>query len=44
MKYYVVDTFANKVFEGNPAGVCVLDEWLSNDVMQKIAAGKKSNS
>jgi PhzF family phenazine biosynthesis protein len=37
MKYYVVDTFANEVFEGNPAGICVLDEWLSNDVMQKIA-------
>jgi len=37
VKYYVVDAFANKVFEGNPAGVCVMDEWLSNDLMQKIA-------
>ncbi|MNI00532.1 putative isomerase YddE [compost metagenome] len=37
MKYYVVDAFANKVFEGNPAGVCILDEWLPDDIMQKIA-------
>lgn len=25
MKYYVVDAFADHVFEGNPAGVCVLE-------------------
>jgi PhzF family phenazine biosynthesis protein len=37
MKYYVVDAFANKVFEGNPAGVCIMDAWLSDDMMQKIA-------
>lgn len=37
MKYYVVDAFADKVFEGNPAGVCVLDTWPSDDIMQKIA-------
>jgi PhzF family phenazine biosynthesis protein len=37
MNYYVVDAFAKKVFEGNPAGVCVMDKWLSDDVMQKIA-------
>ncbi|RKQ18385.1 PhzF family phenazine biosynthesis protein [Ureibacillus endophyticus] len=37
MKYYVVDAFADKVFEGNPAGVCILAEWISEDVMQKIA-------
>jgi PhzF family phenazine biosynthesis protein len=37
MKYYVVDAFADKVFEGNPAGVCVLDKWLSDDTMKKIA-------
>ena len=23
MRYYVVDAFAEKVFEGNPAGICV---------------------
>jgi PhzF family phenazine biosynthesis protein len=37
MKYFVVDAFAEKVFEGNPAGVCVMEEWLSDDLMQKIA-------
>lgn len=37
MKYYVVDAFAEKVFEGNPAGICVLDRWLPDGLMQKIA-------
>ncbi|NCD00116.1 MAG: PhzF family phenazine biosynthesis protein [Bacteroidia bacterium] len=37
MKYYVVDAFAEKLFEGNPAGVCVLDVWLSDEMMQNIA-------
>ncbi len=37
MKYYVVDAFAEKIFEGNPAGVCVMKDWLPDDTMQKIA-------
>ncbi len=37
MKYYVVDAFAEKVFEGNPAGVCILDRWLPDGLMQNIA-------
>ena len=37
MKYYVVDAFANKIFEGNPAGVCVMEKWLPVGLMQKIA-------
>ncbi|MEH7883762.1 PhzF family phenazine biosynthesis protein [Bacillus sp. JJ1609] len=37
MKYYVVDAFAENVFEGNPAGVCIMEEWLPDDIMQKIA-------
>lgn len=36
--YYVVDAFASEPFEGNPAGVCVLDDWISDDLMQRIAA------
>ena len=36
--YYVVDAFANRPFEGNPAGVCVLDEWIDDELMQRIAA------
>lgn len=38
MKYYVVDAFAERVFEGNPAGVCILDSWLPDERMQFIAA------
>lgn len=37
MNYYIVDAFAEEVFEGNPAAVFILDQWLSDDVMQKIA-------
>lgn len=37
MNYYVVDAFAEKVFEGNPAGVCIMEEWLSESTMQDIA-------
>ena len=38
MKYYVVDIFTDRLFGGNPAGVCLLDEWLDGSVMQSIAA------
>ncbi len=37
MKYFVVDAFAEKVFEGNPAGVCIMKDWISDELMQKIA-------
>lgn len=37
MKYHVVDAFAEKVFEGNPAGVCVPDRRLPDEMMQNIA-------
>lgn len=35
--YYHIDSFTQKLFEGNPAGVCILDSWLSDDLMLKIA-------
>jgi PhzF family phenazine biosynthesis protein len=35
---YQVDAFSDKVFQGNPAAVCPLTEWLADDVMLKIAA------
>lgn len=38
MKLYQVDAFTNQLFSGNPAGVCPLDEWLPDEVMQNIAA------
>jgi PhzF family phenazine biosynthesis protein len=34
---YQVDAFASRVFEGNPAAVCPLEEWLGDEVMQAIA-------
>src|SRR6478609_6717804 len=34
---YQVDAFANKIFSGNPAAVCPLNEWLSDELMQRIA-------
>lgn len=37
LKIYQIDAFANKVFEGNPAAVCPLEEWLDDELMQNIA-------
>ena len=36
--YYHVDAFTGMLFAGNPAGVCILPNFLSSDDMQKIAA------
>lgn len=36
-KIYQVDAFADKVFSGNPAAVCPLDQWLGDDTLRKIA-------
>ncbi len=36
-KIYQIDAFASALFKGNPAAVCVMDAWLSDDVMQSIA-------
>jgi len=38
MEYHVIDAFTDKLFSGNPAGVCLLDAWLPDKVMQNIAA------
>jgi PhzF family phenazine biosynthesis protein len=35
--YYHVDAFTSRMFAGNPAGVCPLQGWLSDETMQKIA-------
>lgn len=34
---YQVDAFTNQVFSGNPAAVCLLQEWLSFEQMLQIA-------
>lgn len=36
--FYQVDAFTSQPFGGNPAGVCVLDEWLSDETLHAIAA------
>lgn len=38
MNIFQVDAFTDKVFSGNPAAIVPLDQWLSKDVMQQIAA------
>ena len=37
IKIYQVDAFSNKLFCGNPAAVCMLNNWIDADIMQKIA-------
>lgn len=34
---FIVDAFTDTVFKGNPAAVCLLDEWLSDTTLQNIA-------
>jgi PhzF family phenazine biosynthesis protein len=36
--YYHVDSFTEKLFAGNPAGVCILSAFLADSTMQRIAA------
>jgi predicted PhzF superfamily epimerase YddE/YHI9 len=35
---YHIDAFADRVFGGNPAAVCPLNDWLSDEHLQAIAA------
>jgi PhzF family phenazine biosynthesis protein len=35
---YIVNAFSSGPFTGNPAAVCPLDRWLSDDQMQSIAS------
>ena len=34
---YQIDAFTNKLFGGNPAAVCPLDDWITDELMQNIA-------
>lgn len=36
VKQYIVDAFTDYVFGGNPAAVCVMESWLSDDMMMRI--------
>lgn len=35
---YQLDAFTDKIFKGNPAAVCILEEWLPDETLQSIAA------
>jgi PhzF family phenazine biosynthesis protein len=37
MKQYIVDAFTRKPFSGNPAAVCVMDNWPSEESMMNLA-------
>ncbi len=37
MEYFIVNAFAESYFSGNPAGVCVLENEISEELMQSIA-------
>lgn len=37
LPYHHVDVFTRKAFSGNPAGVCLLEEWLEDRALQAVA-------
>ena len=37
LKIYQIDAFTDKIFSGNPAAVCILKEWIGDELMQNIA-------
>ena len=37
MKTFIVDSFTNEIFRGNPAGVCITESELSDELMLNIA-------
>jgi PhzF family phenazine biosynthesis protein len=38
IRFYHIDAFADQVYAGNPAGVCFLDAWIDDPILQSIAA------
>lgn len=37
IELYQIDAFTNKLFHGNPAVICLLSEWLNDELLQAIA-------
>lgn len=37
IEIFQIDAFTDKVFHGNPAAVCLLSEWLNDELLQAIA-------
>lgn len=38
MQYHIIDAFTDQPFKGNPAAVCLVDQWPNEALMQNIAA------
>lgn len=38
IEIFQVDAFTSQIFGGNPAAVCPLEQWVEDEVLQKIAA------
>lgn len=38
IKIFQADAFTDKIFHGNPAAICILEEWIAAEIMQNIAA------
>ena len=36
-KLFQIDAFTDKLYSGNPAAVCILENWIDDTIMQKIA-------
>ena len=36
IQQYIVDAFTDRIFGGNPAAVCILDQWISDELMLNI--------
>lgn len=37
IKIYQIDAFTDKLFKGNPAAICILNKWISDELMQSIS-------
>ncbi len=37
MEQYIIDAFTDKIFAGNSAAVCVMEQWIDESIMQNIA-------
>jgi len=38
IKIFQVDAFTDRLFSGNPAAICLLDDWMDDEQMQSIGA------
>jgi PhzF family phenazine biosynthesis protein len=37
LKLYQVDAFSSRIFSGNPAAICPLEDWIDDEILQNIA-------